>query len=129
MKTAIRTRILSFTIVAAALLAMRPHTAAAAPGEPFLFSYVFNNHLKIAGGYFTMNGGVQLVVRLNNGKTVFVRNVTARPHSVTPGGAIYVDTPIAAPCAPGNNGYARAFDRTTQRWSPRLPIAICQRID
>ena len=123
MKTSINT-----ALFVAAILALCSGPAAAA-GEPFLFSYTFDNHLKVAGGNFTMNGAVQLVVRRNNGTTVFARTVTAKPHSVTPGGAIYVDTPISAPCAPGNNGYARAFDKTTQKWSPRLPVAICQRID
>jgi hypothetical protein len=40
-----------------------------------------------------------------------------------------VETTIAAPCAGGPNGYAEAYDAATKRWSPRLPVTICQRID
>ncbi|MEU9863647.1 hypothetical protein AB0D99_22510 [Streptomyces sp. NPDC047971] len=97
---------------------------------PFLFHYTFNNHLTIGGGHFTVGGRVYLVVKLNNGKVMFSRWVTAQPHSITPGGAIYVETSVASPCGgSGNNGYARAFDRTTQTWSPRLPVPVCVRID
>ncbi|MFB7368411.1 hypothetical protein ACFC0D_00955 [Streptomyces sp. NPDC056222] len=97
---------------------------------PFLFHYTFNNHLKIGGGNFTVGGRVYLVVKLNNGRVMFSRWVTAQPHSITPGGAIYVETSVASPCGgSGNNGYARAFDRTTQTWSPRLPVPVCVRID
>jgi len=95
----------------------------------FLFQYAFNGHLKIGGGNFTVGGPVTLYLKLNNGTVMFRKTVTAQTHPITPGGAIYVETPFSSPCAPGNNGYARAFDRTTQTWSPRLPLAICQRID
>ncbi|MGJ6967431.1 hypothetical protein ACSDR0_36485 [Streptosporangium sp. G11] len=95
----------------------------------FLFNYTFNGHLKIAGGNFTVGRRVFLVVKYNTGRTAFSKWETARPHSITPGGTIYVETTIAAPCAGGKNGYARAYDDTTKTWSPRLPVAICQRID
>lgn len=85
--------------------------------------------MNTAGGYFTVGGKVYLVVKLNNGTVKFSRNVIAHTHPVTPGGAIYVETTAAAPCPPGKNGYAQAYDYTTKRWSPRLPVAICQRID
>jgi hypothetical protein len=100
-----------------------------AENAPFLFKYTFNRHLNIAGGYFTTGGKVYLVVKLNAGAVKFSRNVIAHTHPITPGGAIYVETTVAAPCAPGNNGYAQAYDYTTKRWSPRLPVTICQRID
>jgi len=96
---------------------------------PFLFSYEFNHHLKIGGGNFTDGGKVYLVVKLNGGTIKFKTNVIAHPHPITPGGTIYEETTVAAPCAPNNNGYAQAYDYTTSRWSPRLPVAICQRID
>lgn len=97
--------------------------------ESFLFQYTFNRHLKIGGGNFTVGGRVTLYVKYNNGTVAFRQTVTAQTHSVTPGGAIYVETTIASPCAPGNNGYARAYDHATGIWSPRLPVPICQRID
>ncbi|MEU6933666.1 hypothetical protein [Streptomyces sp. NPDC046385] len=132
------------SVAAVALLV--PTTASAAPAPaaqpvpesvsvatkapaPFLFQYTFNGHLKIGGGNFTVDGPVTLYVKLNNGTVMFRQTVIARTHSITPGGAIYVETTISSPCAPGNNGYARAFDRTTQTWSPRLPVPVCQRID
>ncbi|MFF5785456.1 hypothetical protein ACFY8P_10860 [Streptomyces sp. NPDC012693] len=113
--------------------AVAPLTAEAlkkAPA-PFLFQYTFNHHLKIGGGNFTVNGRVYLVVKLNNGRVMFQKWVTARTHSITPGGTIYVETSVSSPCSPstGNNGYARAFDDTTQKWSPRLPVPVCVRID
>ncbi|MFC8507431.1 hypothetical protein ACFU3J_05035 [Streptomyces sp. NPDC057411] len=109
-----------------------PQQSAAVPAkahESFLFQYTFNGHLKIGGGNFTVGGRVTLYVKYNNGTVAFRQTVTAQTHPVTPGGAIYVETNIASPCAPGNNGYARAYDRTTGIWSPRLPVPICQRID
>lgn len=96
---------------------------------PFLFNYTFNGHLKIAGGNFTVGGRVYLVVKYNTGRVAFSKQVIAQPHSITPGGAIYVETTIAAPCAGWKNGYARAYAYATQTWSPRLPVEICQRID
>lgn len=103
--------------------------ASAAPPEPFLFSYEFNNHLQLGGGNFTMNGEVYVVLRFSPENTFWSQRVVARPHPVTPGGAVYVETPSAAPCPPGNNGYARGFDVATNRWSPRLPVTICVPID
>ncbi|OUC83445.1 hypothetical protein [Streptosporangium minutum] len=95
----------------------------------FLFNYTFNGHLKVAGGNFTVGRRVYLVVKYNTGRTAFSKWETARTHSITPGGTVYVETTIAAPCAGGNNGYARAYDDATKTWSPRLPVAICRRID
>jgi hypothetical protein len=92
---------------------------------PFLFSYVFSGHLVVAGGDFTMGGRVYLTVREGDGTSVYSRTVVARPHAVTPGGAIYVQTPIPAPCA-RNNGYARAYDYTTRRWTRTLPVGVCK---
>lgn len=131
MNTSIRARITSAAaaIVLGVLIGISPHEAAAAPAAPFLFSYTFDNHLALGGGYYTMNGWVFVVVKSSDGAVMFSQDVRAKPHSITPGGAVYVQTSIAAPCAPGNKGYARAYDRTTQKWSPRLPVAVCQRID
>jgi hypothetical protein len=103
--------------------------ASAAPPEPFLFSYAFDGHLKLGGGNFTMNGEVRVFLRFSPQNTFWSQSVIARPHQVTPGGAIYVETRSAAPCPPGNNGYARALDVATNRWSPRLPVTICVPID
>ncbi|MFC7384210.1 hypothetical protein [Sphaerisporangium rhizosphaerae] len=97
--------------------------------QPFLFTYTFDGHLKVAGGNFTVGGRVYVVVKFTTGRVAFSRWQTARTHPITPGGAVYVDTTIAAPCAPGTNGYARGYDEVTKRWSPRLPVTICQRID
>ena len=98
-------------------------------GQSFLFNYPFNGHLKVAGGNFTVDHRVYLVVKFNTGRVAFSKWEIARTHPITPGGAIYVETTIAAPCAPGNNGYARAYDEATRTWSPKLPVTICQRID
>ncbi|MFI9063810.1 hypothetical protein ACIGQE_18265 [Streptomyces sp. NPDC053429] len=50
----------------------------------------------------------------------------AKTNTGVPGGAAYLETDIAAP---GNNGYAQAYDYTTKTWSPKLPVAICVRFD
>ena len=107
----------------------RPQHVSAAPNEPFLFSYTFDHHLALGGGYYTMNGFVLVVVRLNNGKTMWSQNLRAKPHSVTPGGTVYVHTTIPQPCSTNNNGYARALDRTTNRWSSRIPVGVCVHFD
>lgn len=139
-------RVTAVALSAAAAFALTAPAASAAPApaapaqtesvsaparahESFLFQYTFNGHLKIGGGNFTVDGRVTLLVKYNNGNVAFRQTVTAHTHSITPGGAIYVETTIASPCAPGNNGYARAYDHTTGIWSPRLPVPICQRID
>jgi hypothetical protein len=108
--------------------AVTPAAVQQSQNAPFLFSYTFNGHLKLGGGHFTVGGTVYVAVKFNDGTVKFAKQVVAQPHPITPGGAIYVETPIAAPCAPGNNGYAQAYDYATQRWSPRLPVAICQPI-
>ncbi|MFF4198676.1 hypothetical protein [Nonomuraea sp. NPDC001831] len=105
------------------------HVQELAQARSFLFTYTFNNHLKVAGGNFTVDHRVFLTVKFNNGVSKFSRWVVARTHPVTPGGAIYVETTIAAPCYGGKNGYAQAYDEATRTWSPRLPVTICQRID
>ncbi|MFC4535262.1 hypothetical protein [Sphaerisporangium dianthi] len=97
--------------------------------QPFLFNYTFNGHLKVAGGNFTLGGRVYLAVKFNNGRVAFSKWQTARSHSITPGGTVYVETTVAAPCAGAKNGYARGYDEVTRTWSPRLPVSICQRID
>lgn len=100
-----------------------------APAGLYLFQYTYRNHLKIGGGNFTLGGKVYVVVKFNSGKIKYDGTVTAKTNSGVPGGAVYLETNISAPCAPGNNGYARAYDHSTETWSPRLPVAICQRID
>ncbi|MCK2220356.1 hypothetical protein MF672_042125 [Actinomadura sp. ATCC 31491] len=97
--------------------------------RPFLFTYTFDNHLKVAGGYFTVGGRVYVTVRYSTGRVAFGTWTTARTHPVTPGGAVYVGTTVAAPCYGGPNGYAQAYDAATRTWSPRLAVTICQRID
>ena len=116
-------------MVAIGMLAAAVPERAAAANDPFLFSYTFDHHLALGGGYYTMGGRVLVVVRLNNGTTKWFQNVTAKPHSVTPGGTVYVHTNIPQPCSTNNNGYARALDRTTGRWSPRIPVGVCVLID
>ncbi|MEW1843508.1 hypothetical protein AB0392_36660 [Nonomuraea angiospora] len=97
--------------------------------QPFLFTYTFNGHLKVAGGNFTVDRRVYVAVKYNTGRVAFAKWQIARPHAVTPGGAVYVETTIAAPCAGSSNGYARAYDEATRTWSPSLKVTICQRID
>lgn len=97
--------------------------------RPFLFTYTFNGHLKVAGGNFTVDRRVYVAVKYSTGRVAFAKWQIARPHAVTPGGAVYVETTIAAPCAGSGNGYAQAYDEATRTWSPRLQVTICQRID
>ncbi|MEU8650718.1 hypothetical protein [Streptomyces sp. NPDC048737] len=120
-------------LAAAPAAPLAPRNIPAAPNQapqPFLFTYTFNNHLVIGGGNFTVGGRVYVAVKFNNGNVFFARNVIARTHPITPGGAVYVETTVASPCAPGTrNGYAQAYDWTTRTWSPRLPVPICVRFD
>lgn len=100
-----------------------------APAGLYLFQYTYRGHLKIGGGNFTLGGRVYVVVKFNSGQIKYQGTVTAKTNSGVPGGAVYLETNISAPCAPGNNGYARAYDHSTETWSPRLPVAICVRFD
>ncbi|MFF1483030.1 hypothetical protein ACFVYD_36775, partial [Streptomyces sp. NPDC058301] len=68
-------------------------------------------------------------VKYNSGQVRYQGNVIAKTNSGVPGGAVYLETNISAPCAPGNNGYAQAYDYNTGTWSPKLPVAICVRLD
>ncbi|MEV0169383.1 hypothetical protein [Nonomuraea fuscirosea] len=107
-----------------------PANAATSQVErPFLFTYTFAGHLKVAGGHFTVDGRVYVSVKHSNGVTAFHKWTTARTHPVTPGGAVYVDTTLASPCSGSRNGYAEAYDAATKRWSARLPVTVCRRID
>ncbi|MCM1966387.1 hypothetical protein [Streptomyces sp. G1] len=100
------------------------------PGDLYLFQYTSRGgHLKIGGGNFTLGGKVYIVVKYDTGKLRYHSTVIAKSNPPVPGGAAYLETNISAPCAPGNNGYARAYDHGTETWSPTLPVAICQRID
>ncbi|MBT2406615.1 MULTISPECIES: hypothetical protein [unclassified Streptomyces] len=100
-----------------------------APAGLYLFQYTYRGHLKIGGGNFTLGGRVYVAVKFNSGQVKYHGTVTAKTNSGVPGGAVYLETNISAPCAPGNNGYAQAYDYSTQTWSPRLPVAICVRLD
>ncbi|MBT2447439.1 hypothetical protein J7F03_10200 [Streptomyces sp. ISL-43] len=100
-----------------------------APGGLYLFQYTYRNHLKIGGGNFTLGGKVYVAVKFNSGQIKYHGTVTAKTNSGIPGGAVYLETNISAPCAPGNNGYAVAYDHSTETWSSRLPVAICVRFD
>lgn len=111
------------------VLSTTPASLDKAPGDLYLFQYTYRNHLKIGGGNFTLGGKVYVVVKYNTDKIRYHSTVTAKTHADIPGGAVYLETNISAPCAPGNNGYARAYDHSTETWSPRLPVAICVRID
>ncbi|WP_405525786.1 hypothetical protein OG592_40555 [Streptomyces avidinii] len=102
----------------------------AADKLPWLSSYTFDGRLKLEGGCYTINGQVRVIVRLNNGAWYFNRWVTAREHPSLAGGWINVNTGLRAPCTGhANNGYARAYDSTTNRWSPRFPVPVCTLYD
>ncbi|MFI2351827.1 hypothetical protein ACH492_33440 [Streptomyces sp. NPDC019443] len=79
-----------------------------APQGLYLFRYTYRGHLKIGGGNFTLGGKVYVAVKFNSGQVKYHGNVIAKTNSGVPGGAVYLETNIAAPCAPGNNGYAQA---------------------
>ncbi|WP_328764951.1 MULTISPECIES: hypothetical protein [unclassified Streptomyces] len=100
-----------------------------APQGLYLFQYTYRGHLKIGGGNFTLGGKVYVAVKYSWGQIRYNENVIAKTNSGVPGGAVYLETNIAAPCAPGNNGYAQAYDYSTRTWSPKLPVAICVRFD
>lgn len=101
-----------------------------APTPPWVSTYTFANHLKVEGGCFTENGRVYVTVKHNNGTVYFKRWVTARDHPFLAGGWINVDTLLRGPCTgTPKNGYARAYDSTTEKWSPRFPVSICIRFD
>ncbi|MEU9304068.1 hypothetical protein [Streptomyces sp. NPDC048269] len=100
-----------------------------APQGLYLFQYTYRGHLKIGGGNFTLGGKVYMVVKFNSGQVKYQKNVIAKTNAGVPGGAAYMETNISAPCAPGNNGYAQAYDYSTKTWSPKLPVAICVRFD
>ncbi|MFF0772809.1 hypothetical protein ACFYUK_28250 [Nonomuraea wenchangensis] len=118
-------------VTAAAVIAttLASPAQAATGGRPFLFTYTFAGHLKVAGGNFTVGGRVFVSVKHSNGVSVFGKWAVARTHPVTPGGAVYVDTPLASPCNGSRNGYAEAYDAVTRMWSARLPVTVCRRID
>ncbi|MCX4539066.1 hypothetical protein [Streptomyces sp. NBC_01565] len=125
--------------LAAIGLAVAPTASAAADAAPaalgkapqglYLFQYTHNDHLKIGGGNFTLGGKVYIVVKYNTGKVRYEGNVIAKTNTGVPGGAAYLETNISAPCAPGNNGFAQAYNYSTSTWSPTLPVAICVRLD
>ncbi|WP_407840771.1 hypothetical protein ACE1OC_37525 [Streptomyces sp. DSM 116496] len=110
-------------------LSRTPSSPDKAPGDLYLFQYTYRGHLKIGGGNFTLGDKVYIVVKYNTDKLRYHSTVIAKSNPPVPGGAAYLETNITAPCAPGNNGYAQAYDHGTGTWSPRLPVAICQRID
>ncbi|MFE5805760.1 hypothetical protein [Streptomyces sp. NPDC056491] len=112
-----------------AQLRSAPAAADKAPEGLYLFQYTYRSHLKIGGGNFTLGGKVYVAVKYNTGKVRYSGNVIAKTNSGVSGGAVYLETNISAPCAPGNNGFAQAYDYSTDTWSPKLPVAICVRID
>ncbi|MEU7555076.1 hypothetical protein AB0B01_22500 [Streptomyces sp. NPDC044571] len=109
--------------------ASTPTDATKGPTGLYLFQYTYRNHLTIGGGNFTLGGRVYVVVKYNSGQVRYDGTVTAKTNSGVPGGAAYLETNISSPCAPGNNGYARAYDYSTGTWSPKLPVPICVRFD
>ncbi|MFD8818045.1 hypothetical protein ACFV23_42800 [Streptomyces sp. NPDC059627] len=97
---------------------------------PTLWTYEFSGHLKPGGADCTRSGRVYVKVKLYNGTVEFSRWVRAwQDHPFIAGGAIIVDTGLLAPCTGGPNGYARAYDSTTDKWSPRVPVTVCNRYD
>lgn len=53
-----------------------------------MFTYPFDNHLAIGGGNFTIGQPVIVRVVRDDGVRELNRQVIARPHAVTPGGAV-----------------------------------------
>ncbi|MGW0119969.1 hypothetical protein [Streptomyces sp. NPDC003327] len=101
-----------------------------APTPPWVSTYEFNKQLKVEGGCFTMNGRVYVTVKLNNGTVYFKKWVTARDHPYLAGGWINVNTFLRAPCTgTPNNGYVRAYDAVTEKWSAKFPAKICVLFD
>ncbi|WP_329274606.1 hypothetical protein [Streptomyces sp. NBC_00691] len=97
-----------------------------APTPPWVSTYAFDGDLKVEGGCFTENGQVYVTVKHNNGTVYFKKWVTARDHPSLAGGWINVNTNLRAPCTgTAKNGYARAYDAVTEKWSPKYPVSIC----
>ncbi len=100
--------------------------------SPFVFTYAFDHHLAIGGGYFTVGQPVVVRVVRDDGVRELNRRVVARTHPITPGGAVYLHTDMADSTTCGfsrPNGYVQAYDTSSQRWSARTRVAICHFID
>ncbi|MCX5232798.1 hypothetical protein ABZY16_04945 [Streptomyces sp. NPDC006553] len=96
-----------------------------APTPPWVSTYAFDRDLKVEGGCFTIGGRVYIMVKHNNGTVYYKKWVTARDHPFLAGGWINVNTNLHAPCTGAPNGYARGYDKTTDKWSARFPVSIC----
>lgn len=100
-------------------------------GVPWIGTYAFDGGLRVQGSNYTRGGQVDVLTMLSNGRQHHVERVTAIENQAAPGGWITAATnSLSSPGRPGQyNGYVQAHDLKSNKWSPKLPIVISQRID
>ena len=100
-------------------------------GVPWIGTYEFDGNLRVQGSNYTLGGQVDVFTMSSNGHRFHSERVTAIENPSAPGGWVTAGTSsLSPPGRPGEyNGYVQAHDLASNKWSPRLPIVISQRID
>lgn len=78
--------------------------------------------IKINGDHFN-SGTVSLLIRADTGRIVWSGTAQASPHGGFAGGSFGYRT-LQPTCSGAPNGYARAYDSTSQRWSAKVPLRV-----
>ncbi|WP_214103934.1 hypothetical protein [Acrocarpospora catenulata] len=81
--------------------------------------------LKVNGSYFNF-GPVKIVIRFADGRTAWAGTLYADARPSYPGGSFGRRTGMFDCSGPGKpaNGYARAYDVRSGRWSDKVPVRI-----
>ncbi|GAA1256122.1 hypothetical protein GCM10009677_02800 [Sphaerisporangium rubeum] len=81
--------------------------------------------IKLSGDHYNF-GQVKLYIRLDTGRTLWQGTVNATAHSGFAGASFGKKTGVFDCAAAGRpaNGYAQAYDVTSGRWSPRIPLRV-----
>lgn len=89
------------------------------------------SNLRVQGSNYTLGGQVDVFTMFSNGQRHHAERVRAIENQSAPGGWITAGTSsLSPPGKPGEyNGYVQAHDVACNKWSPKLPIVISQRID
>ena len=99
-------------------------------GVPFIGTYANGAELRVLGSNYTLGGQVDVFTKFSNDKLFHSERVTAIHNQAAPGGWITAGTKSVATAHPQiYNGYVQAYDRSTKKRSPRLPITISVPID